>query len=178
MLGCEYINPDKIAEEQFSGWNDAASIRLAAEKAESLRALCLKERRDFAFETVFSVRQKVDFLREAKECGYFIRFFFVGTDTPLINAARIAKRYINGGHTVPIEKVVDRYSRSMANALEAATFVDRAYFYDNSAEFQDGVNPEWTPLFRTQDGCLCEKYPRPTHAWAQEIYDRLKFHTL
>ena len=179
MLGCDYINPDTIAETCFSGWNDPSAIRLAAQKAEALRYDCLTHGRDFAFETVFSTQAKVDFLKEAKRQGYFIRFFFVGTDSPEINAARVTKRYINGGHAVPIEKIVARYSRSMANALEAATFVDRAYFYDNSTEFIEGNIPDWTPLFRTQDGRLCEKYPRPTHhPWAQEIYDGLKRHTL
>lgn len=72
--------------------------------------------------------------KRAHKKGFFIRLFFVCTETPTINAARIAKRYLNGGHEVPISKVVDRYFKSLQNAQSAIKFVDRAYVYDNSVE--------------------------------------------
>ncbi len=174
MLGCDYINPDNIAQEQFDGWNDTASVLKAAQAATEWRRKCLNEGRDFAFETVFSSQEKLDFLREAKAKGYFIRFFFVGTDSPFINVQRIALRVIKGGHDVAISKILQRYERAMGYATIAATFVDRAYFYDNSVTLADGELPNWTPLFRTADGKLCDKYPRPTHLWAQLIYDELQ----
>ncbi len=173
MLGCEYINPDNIAEKQFDGWNDQSSVLKAAQAATERRMQCLREGRDFAFETVFSSQEKLDFLKEAKKRGYFIRFFFVGTDTPMINVQRIALRYSKGGHEVPISKIIGRYQKSMNNAAEAATFVDRAYFYDNSITLGDGEIPNWVPLFRTENGMLNEKYPRPKHLWAQAIFDEL-----
>ncbi len=173
MLGCDYINPDNIAQERFGGWNDAASVLKAAEAATEWRRKCLNEGRDFAFETVFSSPEKLQFLKEAKQKGYFIRFFFVGTDSPLINVQRIALRVTKGGHDVAISKIISRYEKAMINAFSAATFVDRAYFYDNSITLDEGEVPTWVPLFRTADGKLCKKYPRPSHFWAQLIYDEL-----
>lgn len=173
MAGCAYINPDDIAEQELNGWNDPASVLLAAQLAEERRERCLREGRDFAFETVFSTQAKVDFLARAHEAGFFIRFFFVGTDSPTINAKRVAARFLQGGHTVPIEKIVVRYARSIANAGNAATFVDRAYFYDNSTESLPGIAPTWAPLFRTENGVLVAKYPRPNHLWAANLYDAL-----
>ncbi len=173
MLGCDYINPDAIAEMQFGGWNNQSAVLKAAKFATEWRRKCLDEGRDFAFETVFSSDEKLAFLREAKARGYFIRFFFVGTDSPMINVQRIALRYSKGGHEVPISKIIGRYQRSMNNAAEAATFVDRAYFYDNSKTLAEGEVPTWAPLFRTTDGRISEKYPRPNHLWAQAIFDEL-----
>ncbi len=174
MLGCDYINPDNIANEQFGGWNNSDAVLKAARFATAQRRKCLEAGQDFAFETVLSSQEKLDFLREAKARGYFIRLFFVGTDSPMINVQRIALRYSKGGHEVPISKIIGRYEKAMMNVAEAATFVDRAYFYDNSITLGEGEIPNWVPLFRTEDGKLNDKYPRPTHLWAQAIYDELK----
>jgi predicted ABC-type ATPase len=67
--------------------------------------------------------------------GYFVRVFFVGTERPEINAARIARRVLEGGHEVPIRKIVDRWAKSIANAAE----VDRIYLYDNSVDDHDAA---------------------------------------
>ncbi len=174
MLGCDYINPDNIAQTQFGDWNNQEATLNAAKAATAWRWKCLEEGRDFAFETVFSTQEKVDFLKEAKRRGYFIRFFYVGTESPLINVQRIALRFAKGGHEVAISKIINRYAGAMANAAEAATFVDRAYFYDNSVTLAEGDIPDWTPLFRTINGRLYEKYPRPMVLWAQTIYDELR----
>lgn len=174
MRGCEYVNPDDIARERFGDWNDPGAVLAAARYAGDLRERLLAEKKDFAFETVLSTQEKVEFLKRAAARGYFIRMFFVGTDHPRINAARIVSRMEDGGHAVPIEKIVGRYSRSLENALQVARFADRAYFYDNSVEVSSGTIPEWTPLFRTRAGHLVEKYARPSaHAWAAEIFDAL-----
>lgn len=49
--GCEYINPDLIAEREFGGWNDPSSVLAAAKLATERREACLRECRSFAFET-------------------------------------------------------------------------------------------------------------------------------
>jgi predicted ABC-type ATPase len=55
-----------------------------------------------ALETVFSAQDKLDFLHQAKKAEFFIRFFFIGNDSPQINASRIVRRVMAGGRTVPI----------------------------------------------------------------------------
>ena len=87
-----YINPDNIAQEHFGDWNSTEAVLKAAEYATNLRYKCLQEHQDFVFETVFSSQEKLDFIKKAKEEGFFIRFFFVGTSDPTINVARVTKR--------------------------------------------------------------------------------------
>ena len=157
-----YINPDNIAQEQFGDWNSPEAVLKAAEKASQLRYECLAQEKDFVFETVFSSQEKLDFLKKAKEAGFFIRFFYVCTLNPSINVARITQRYLNGGHEVPISKVISRYYKSLINAEEAISFVDRAYVYDNSV---DNQLPRL--LYRTTDGKLFKRYTDDIPEWAQ-----------
>jgi predicted ABC-type ATPase len=72
FAGCEYINPDFIARDEFGDWNSPDAIRRAATLAADRRENCLRHRRSLAFETVFSAPDKVDFLLRAHQQGYFI----------------------------------------------------------------------------------------------------------
>jgi predicted ABC-type ATPase len=151
--GVEYLNPDDIARDRFGDWNAPDAVLSAARWAEARREELLAQRRGIAFETVFSVADKVEFLRRARRAGYFVRVFFIGTSDPRINAARVADRVIRGGHTVPIEKIVRRYERSMANLPLAISIAHRVYVFDNSI---DGA--ESRLCSRTQDGMLRKVY--------------------
>lgn len=161
-----YINPDNIAQETFGDWNSPEAVLKAAEEATRLRYECMKQGRDFVFETVFSAPEKLEFLRKAKDAGFFIRLFYVCTSDPTINVARITQRYLNGGHEVPISKIISRYYKSLVNANKAITFVDRAYVYDNSI---DNQLPRL--LFRTTDGQLFKQYTDDIPEWARTLID-------
>ena len=166
---CVYINPDEIAQSKFGNWNDAKAVRQAVEYCEEWREQLLREHKDFIFETVLSSDGKVDFLKRAKEKGYFIRLFFICTDNPTINAARIAKRVMEGGHDVPIQKIISRYEKAIINAIKVAGFADRAYFYDNSIDNQNAQL-----LFRTVDGKLAKQYIEALPQWTETIIDSIR----
>lgn len=159
-----YINPDNIAQEQFGDWNSQDAVIKAAKEATRLRYQCLKEKASFVFETVFSSQEKLDFLRQAKNEGFFIRFFYVCTENPEINVLRIAQRYLDGGHEVPISKVFSRYYKSLALAAQAIQFVDRAYVYDNS---RNNELPQL--LYRTYEGSLYKQYVDKIPIWARSL---------
>jgi predicted ABC-type ATPase len=165
--GCLYINPDNLARDRFGDWNSPDAVLNAARLAETMREEALATGASVAFETVLSTEGKLDYLRRAKRAGYFTRFFFVGTESPLINAARIAQRFIEGGHEVPIGKIVSRFERSMANSEIAARIADRAYFYDNT--------PEDKParlIFRCTAGAVEKRYGA-LPGWAKPILKAL-----
>jgi len=110
--GTVYINPDQIARDKFGDWNSRDAILKAANYCAALREKCLQEKKSLVFETVLSSQEKIDFLIRAKEAGFFIRIFFISTSNPSINASRIAKRVMEGGHDVPIPKIISRYRKS------------------------------------------------------------------
>ncbi len=162
--GSLYINPDNIAQEKFGDWNSAEAVMKAAHYSTFLRYKCLQDRRDFVFETVFSSDEKLEFLRKAHKAVFFIRFFFVCTENPEINVARITKRYLDGGHEVPISKIISRYFKSYVNAAKAIEFVNRAYIYDNSIE-----NQLPRLLYRTIDGKVFKQYSDNIPEWAKQL---------
>lgn len=164
---CEYVNPDAIAQEELGDWNDAATVLRAAQLATERREACLRDGRSLAFETVFSAADKPQFVRRALTLGYFVRIFFVGTERPEINAARVARRVIQGGHEVPIRKIIDRWGRSIANAASVAAEVDRFYVYDNSVDDRDAQL-----VLRAADGRVVKAYG-DAPAWARPILERL-----
>ncbi len=163
-VGTIYINPDQIAQDVFGDWNSQDAVLNAANYCSELREKCLLEKKSFVFETVFSAQDKLDFLIRAKESGFFIRFFFISTSNPTINASRIAKRVMEGGHDVPIPKIISRYHKSIQNCKAAASFVDRLYVYDNSVD-----NEEARPLFRLTDGKLAKQYSDKIPEWAKNL---------
>lgn len=167
--GCIYVNPDDIAQEVYGDWNSKEATINAANEADRIREQCLQDRNSLVFETVMSAKNKVDFLRRAKDAGYFIRLFFVSTNSPTINAARVAQRVTEGGHTVPIEKIISRYSKSIVNCAVVARFVDRTYVYDNSVDGQKASR-----LFRTVEGKVHKVYQDNINLWAKIVLDTLE----
>jgi len=166
----EYLNPDDVARERFGDWNSPQASLDAARWTSARREELLAARAGIAFETVFSTDDKLDFVARAKVSDYFVRVFFVGTSDPRINAARVANRVIHGGHTVPIDKIVSRYGKSLANLAPAIRVADRVYIYDNSAEDVDA-----RLCARTIDGELRKIYG-PLPRWVAAVVDPLPRH--
>ena len=159
-----YINPDNIAKDTYGDWNSAEAVLKAAQKATEQRYECLKNGTDFVFETVFSSAEKIDFIQKAKVAGFFIRIFYVCTESPLININRIAQRYLNGGHEVPISKAISRYYSSLKNISRAIKIADRVYLYDNSVE-----NAAPKLILRTVDGIIAKQYTDDLPNWVRAV---------
>ncbi len=164
LADCQYINPDIIAQERFGDWNSPEAVLEAAKYSTKLRYNLLEKKQSMIFETVFSSEEKVEFVLKAIKFGYFVRFFFVSTDSPIINASRVANRVLLGGHDVPITKIISRYSKSIANCISVAKEVDRLYIYDNSIDYHD---PQL--LFRLKNGKI-EKIYTQINEWAIDLY--------
>ena len=166
----EYLNPDDVARDRFGDWNSPQASLDAARWTSERREALLAARAGIAFETVFSTEDKLDFVVRAKASGYFIRVFFVGTSDPRINAARVANRVIQGGHTVPIDKIVSRHGKALGNLSPAIRVADRVYIYDNSIEDVDA-----RLCARTMDGTLRKIYG-PLPRWVAAVVNLLPRH--
>ena len=169
--GVEYLNPDEVARDRFGDWNSPRAVADAATWVTERREALLRAGGGIAFETVFSTDEKVAFLSRAKDAGYFVRVFYISTSSPTINAARVAWRVLGGGHTVPIEKIVSRYTKSMANLAAAIAIADRVYIYDNSVE-----NTPARLCARTQDGTLRKIYG-PLPEWVADALAGVRPHS-
>lgn len=159
-----YINPDQVAQERFGDWNSADAVRQAAIYCADWREQSLDDKQSMIFETVFSADDKLDFIRRAKQAGFFIRLFFVCTESPMINAARIAGRVMKGGHDVPISKIISRYQKSIINCKVATSIADRVYVYDNSVDGREA-----RILFRFANSAIIKRYTDDIPQWAQVL---------
>lgn len=123
-----------------------------------LRTALIQTEQSFTFETVMSSSDKLDVFRRAREAGFRTYLYYIATDDPAINVERVGYRIKTGGHSVPPDKIVERYYRSLDLLLDAIRLTDRAYIFDNSgiervwlAEVTGGVDlelqaediPEW-----------------------------------
>jgi len=123
--------------------------------AEFLRhKMILESDSSFAFETVFSHPSKLDEIRFAKENGYKVYLYFIATNAPMLNLERINGRTAKGGHSVPPEKIKDRYYRSLGNAYEAMRLADKAFFFDNTIT---DVKGEYSFFAEKTGNSLCIK---------------------
>jgi predicted ABC-type ATPase len=116
-----YVNPDEIAKTLEGAYG--ARVRGAQQIAADERQACLEAGRSFSFETVMSHPSKIEVLREAKARGFRTALYFVATESPSLNVARVAQRVLLGGHDVPEDRIRQRYVRTLdllPQALEQA----------------------------------------------------------
>lgn len=97
-----------------------------------LRQKLIQTGHSFTFETVMSSADKLQTLQKAQQEGFRTYLYYVATEDPLINVARIQHRVRTGGHPVPTDKVIERYHRSLNLLLDAIRLTNRAYIFDNS----------------------------------------------
>jgi predicted ABC-type ATPase len=121
--------------------------RLAQIIADFLRKKLLAEKKKFSFETVFSHKGKLDIMRQAEAAGYKVYLYFVSTESPEFNKARVALRKAKGGHDVPPAKIESRYYRSLNLLYDAAQLCYQAFFFDNT-----GTKPELFAHFKKHSG--------------------------
>lgn len=127
------INADTIAHEQFGYIEDEVErYKKAFDFVEELMNNSLNEQKDILIETVNSSTYKDDFYKKCKQAGYFIHLFYIATENPDINVARVCGRVSEGGHDVPEEKVRERYFKSLERIFDSWNIADQMYLYDNS----------------------------------------------
>jgi predicted ABC-type ATPase len=127
----EFVNADEIARG-LSPFNPSGvsfqAGRIMLERLEQL----IGENKSFSFETTLSGLTYINFIKNAKEKGYGITFFFVYLNSVELAIERVAIRVSKGGHTIPEDVIRRRYDKGLHNFTEYADVADDWYIYDNS----------------------------------------------
>jgi predicted ABC-type ATPase len=172
-----YINADEIATEMFleARKSDTSIVREKFERpafseAGRRRKQSVASGRSFSFETVFSHPSKLDLISQAKVAGYF-RLFFVSTSSPMLNLRRVKKRVSDGGHPVPLNKIVNRYYRAMSHLGPACQMVDEGMVFDNSGSKLRPVAQFKNSTTGTTTCQLLRPTPFWVAAWEVELTD-------
>lgn len=131
----DFIYEIKYIQSEFIDFSNVGiDSYMSAILTDFLRFKYLESRQSFTFETVMSSSDKVEILKKAQQLGYKTYLYYVATEDPDINLLRINHRVKIGGHSVPTNKVIARYYRSLDLLFEAIKYTNRAYIFDNSGD--------------------------------------------
>ena len=170
QLGWPYVNADALAR---AFWDDHLAEETGREDRDRAAARMTDLIRDqmlegelarlaprFVIETVFSHPSKIEYLQRARDAGYFVQLFVIGTDSIELLQARVVIRRAEGEHGVPPEKVSSRYERVFEHVGAALKIVDRAWLLDNSGS-------PFEPVVRIEGDA--QSHLRPGHPQPQWV---------
>ena len=163
---CEFVNADLHEREYLQHIRNPQDRSEAARAwADARRAALLSQRQSFVSETVFSHASKVQLIAQAQQMGFVVALYVVALDDPERLLQRVARRVREGGHSVPPDKILARYPRTLANLQQAVQLADVAYLYD-ARELEDG-GPCLAAV--CEDGQLTHTLSQPLPRWAQHM---------
>ena len=125
---------------------------------------CIARGISFSQETVFSHHSKIEALAKAHAAGFRTYLYYVATNDPAINTERVERRYAQGGHDVPPEKIASRYLRSLSNVKPALPYLSRAFFFDNS-----GAEMRYIASYSSETGFEFQIAQSELPAWFQQV---------
>jgi predicted ABC-type ATPase len=121
--------------------NDTRWQQLSQAGVLAFVALVMERRMPFAFETVFShwkklpngnYESKADIIAALQGAGYFVVLLFVGLSAAQLSVLRVETRKEQGGHGVPLNKLISRFPRTQRAVGYAAPMADMTLMFDNS----------------------------------------------
>ncbi len=144
------IDVDKITAEM--GGSALAGGKAALQKIND----CISRGVSFTQETTLSGYKTEATAKQVKELGYHVRLFYVALDTATESLTRIENRVKRGGHDIPHDDVLRRFSGRWEAIAKVLPYCDEAEFYDNDngfvkvAEYRNGelrpvgqLRPQW-----------------------------------
>lgn len=146
-----------------------ADSYFASVLSDFLRQRLIEQKSSFTFETVMSFKDKVELLKNAQGEGFRTYLYYIATDDPAINIARVNARVEDGGHSVPEDKIVSRYYKSLDLLIDAIKFSNRAYLFDNS----NGLGQHFLVAEITDGSVLQIKSTRSPAWFRQAVWDKI-----
>lgn len=144
------IDVDKITAEM--GGSALVGGKAALQKIND----CISRGVSFTQETTLSGYKTEATAKQVKDLGYHVRLFYVALDTAAESLTRIENRVKRGGHDIPHDDVMRRFSGRWEAIAKVLPYCDEAEFYDNDngfvkvAEYRNGelrpvgqLRPRW-----------------------------------
>ena len=136
----EFVNADAHELQNLGHVADARERSLAARAwADARRSACLQQGATFVSETVFSHPSKLALMQQARDAGFAVVLLVVCVSDPHQLLARVAQRVAEGGHAVPVDRILARYPRTLRQLRQALPLADLALLYDTSGTGQHDV---------------------------------------
>lgn len=180
QAGGEYFNPDEVSRHLRQ-----ADPRLSRREAD-IRAWhigrhflerAIEKRFRFAFETTLGGKTITGLLLKAANVGMPVRVWYVGLKSVELHLDRVRKRAARGGHSIPEERIRDRYDASRENLVRLLPHLTELKLYDNSRERDPtkGLRPAPFLVLHVRKGAVkhtCSITAVPH--WAKPIVQRAR----
>lgn len=170
-----YFNPDEAAKKIAESNPDlsmTAANSIAWNEGRRLLERAISERLDYTFETTLGGETITNLIEQAITAGMELWIWYVGLSSVELCIERVAARAAAGGHSIPEEKIRERYITSPLNLIRLMPGLSRLRVYDNSVEGdpRQGKCPKPLLLLEMQNGkaittCELRQVPR----WAKPI---------
>ncbi len=137
IKGYEFLNADEIAKKITDAGKPNAMIKAGRIFFQRLNNY-LKKEKSFVVETTLSGSYINKVARKAQKKGYKITVIYIFIDNVETSIQRVRSRVLKGGHDVPLEDLLRRFSRSKANFWENFTEIADEWFlmYNGTEGFQ------------------------------------------
>ena len=133
----EFVNADEIAKGLSPFQPEKVSIEAGKIMLRRIDEL-ISQNQDFAFETTLASRSFVSLCNSARQKGYQICLTFLWLDSKELAIERVKQRVSEGGHNIPTETIIRRYSAGLKNFFTSyKDIVDFWLFIDNSKTDQE-----------------------------------------
>jgi predicted ABC-type ATPase len=128
------INPDLLTLriQHVEGLELPAANLQAVKRIETWLEVSIRAHQTVGVETVLSTDKYRRLVLAAKALQFTVHLTYVILDSPARNIERVRMRVKKGGHAVPEDKIVERYTRSLAQLPWFLDQADEAWLYDNS----------------------------------------------
>ncbi|MCL1794496.1 MAG: zeta toxin family protein [Oscillospiraceae bacterium] len=144
------INADEIVKDQFNNdWENKNTQTAAARIAVKMRKDCIDGGASFNQETTLAGNTIISVIKKAKDKGFKINLYYVGLESMELSIERVAARRRSGGHGVPEEDLIRRYTNSFENLKLVLPLCDNIQIHDNSG---NGAFDIMNPLLLVKDG--------------------------
>jgi predicted ABC-type ATPase len=128
-----YVNADVIAQGLSGNVPDAVALQASALLLERLDTL-VDKRESFAFETTLAAKSLATRIKHLQSLGYKVLLVYLWLPSSQMAIARVRKRVLAGGHSIPIETIKRRYQAGLKNFFDLyLPLVDQWWLFDNSS---------------------------------------------
>ena len=177
--GLTWFNPDTFARELKAATGCDQETANANAWQESMRRLeeAIVKGLNHAFETTLGGKSVTAKILQATKT-HSVLIWFCGLSSPELHIARVGARVAAGGHSIPEEKIRERYPLAQVNLIKLMPHVAYIKVYDNSAEAPaDGTVPDPILVLQMENGQVLSPAPDDLNAlrrvpeWAKSILE-------
>ena len=129
----QFINADLIAAGLSPFNPDLAAFKAGRIMLSQIEAVSLSGH-NFAFETTLSGVHYLTQIKRWQNLGYTVKLWFIKLSTPELAIERVKSRVKQGGHDIPHETILRRFTSGLKNLEKFKLIVDSWVIFDGDVD--------------------------------------------